>query len=237
MGLAEPHRIESKAQVDERLLAAGVWPKDAQRPDGRTYLEFAKSEVERDAGSYVQASLARAVLLWVTPRTSIYGLSPSRVLDAVRHPEGAGGGRALFLTLGLGLYYGLLLGLAAVGFVRGRRDPALVGLFLAFPLGITAVSMWFHLESRYVLPAFPVVVLAAALALEPLVGGGRAPTQRPAFAAAGGRPPSEPPRRAPAGVLGSWATNRADDRSAPLGPPAGDPCPATSSSAIARPTS
>jgi hypothetical protein len=206
MGLAEPHRTETKAEVDERLMAAGVLPDaSAHGPDGRSYLQFAKSQVERDVGSYVQASFARAVLLWVTPRTSIYGLSPSRVLDAVRHPEGPGGGRALFLTLGLGLYYAVLLGLAALGFLRSRRDPALAALFLAFPLGITAVSMWFHLESRYVLPAFPVVVLACAHALEPALrgrerGGRSEPRSAPADA---GRPPLEPPRRAPAGMLGS----------------------------------
>jgi hypothetical protein len=129
------------------------------------------------------------------------------VLDAIRRPEVPGGGRALLLALGLGSYYLSLLMLSGLGFARGRRDPALRVLFLAFPVGITAVSMWFHLESRYVLPAFPIVVLGAAHALSPLLGG---PDPRREPIGEGERSPwkrapaaPDPSRRPPVGVLGS----------------------------------
>jgi hypothetical protein len=154
---------ERKVDVERRLADAGVQSTSGGDGEDRDpYLHYALAEIRTHPFRYLRMSLARAVLLWASPRTSIYGLPPSAILDALRHPGRPGAIGVLAVAGALGIYYTLLLGLAILGAVRHRRDPALVALLLTLPVALTLGTMWFHLEARYALPGFPVVVLAAA---------------------------------------------------------------------------
>lgn len=72
----------------------------------------------------------------------------------------------LALVVALCGYYLLVLVLALAGAIWNWRDPVVRALVVAMPVALTLTTMWFHLEARYALPAFPVVVLAAALGID-----------------------------------------------------------------------
>jgi hypothetical protein len=166
MGLVERKRVETAAEVNERLAAIGM-AKD-EVTGGRDVLP-AIELVRRDPTGLLVRSIKRAVLLWASPRTSIYGITPTEIRHALVKPLVPSSLIVLIVSGLMTLYYTALLTLSAAGALRYARHPVISSLILASPVAITLVAMWFHLESRYVLPAFPAVVLAAALALDDLL--------------------------------------------------------------------
>lgn len=159
---------ETRGEVDERLADAGVDAAGDRPDDGRVdpYLDYALARIRAHPLRYLGASLARALLLWVSPRTSVYGVPSRAIIAAARDPGSPGALGRLALVAALGVYYLGLLALALAGAIRAWRDPMVRALVFVVPVALTLVTMWFHLEARYALPAFPVLVLAAALAID-----------------------------------------------------------------------
>jgi len=169
MGAAGEPRWETMKDAEETLAAEGLVvsrnPAERYHDRGR-YLRFALEHIRQHPLHYVSLSLRRAVLLWATPRTAIYGVKPAALRGALRHPL-APQSRSTLLVVGFfGLYYAVLLALAALAAVRHRHDRALWAILIALPIAVTAVNMWLYLEARYALPTFPAVVLAAAIGLD-----------------------------------------------------------------------
>ena len=114
--------------------------------------------------------------------------------DLPPHARDAGGAVLLYetpafraaRTLHL-IYFGPLMGFAAIGLFWARRDRAPVGLLLTVPLVITVVYVAFHPSTRYRSPADPFLFILAAYALTRLWQ--RAPWARSGLSA---HPPDKP---------------------------------------------
>jgi hypothetical protein len=158
--------VKSVGYFNEAITAAGAVLTGDHARDRDQYLRFAVDRIREHPGRYLGVSLKRAVLLWATPRTAVYGVTPGAALRAMRHPLRPGSAAPLAVFGLFSLYYGMLLLVAALGAFHARRDLALWAILIALPLGVTALNMWVYLEARNMLPSYPAVVLAAALGFE-----------------------------------------------------------------------
>jgi hypothetical protein len=110
---------------------------------------------------YVGLPLARVADMWLRPRTELMSDAlPTRWWEWRQHPDGS------LIAFSYGLLDAALLGLAVVGFVR-RRVPfaAMLGAYLIFRCLLLATME--NAEPRYTLEGFPIVLIAAALAIAP----------------------------------------------------------------------
>jgi hypothetical protein len=169
MGVTGEPRWETMTEAEESLAAEGLQvsrdPVERFR-DRHKYVRFALERIRQNPLHYLTISLRRAVLMWATPRTAIYGVSPTTVRAALRRPGAPESMRPLLVAGLLGLYYAVLLGLAVLAAVRHRQDAALWAILISLPIAVTAINMWLYLEARYVLPTYPAIVLAAAIWLD-----------------------------------------------------------------------
>lgn len=110
---------------------------------------------------YVSLPLARVADMWLRPRTELMSDAlPTRWWEWRQHPGGS------LIAFSYGLLDAALLALAVVGFVR-RRVPfaAMLGAYLIFRCLLLATME--NAEPRYTLEGFPIVLIAAALAIAP----------------------------------------------------------------------
>jgi hypothetical protein len=115
---------------------------------------------------YFELPLARVADMWLRPRTEyLWDALPIRWWEWRQHPAGS------LLAFSYGLLDATLLALAAVGFLR-RRVPfaAMLGAYVLFRCLLLATME--NAEPRYTLEAFPIVLIAAALAIAPRTQGG-----------------------------------------------------------------
>ena len=108
---------------------------------------------------YVGLPLARVADMWLRPRTELISDAlPVRWWEWRQHPASS------LIAFSYGLLNAALLGLAVVGFVR-RRVPfaAMMGAYLVFRCLLLATIE--NAEPRYTLECFPIVLIAAALAV------------------------------------------------------------------------
>ena len=108
---------------------------------------------------YFGLPLARVADMWLRPRTEIISDGiPIRWWEWRQHPGGS------LIALSYGLLNAALLALALVGFLR-RRVPfvAMLGAYLVFRCMLLATIE--NAEPRYTLECFPIVLIAAALAI------------------------------------------------------------------------
>jgi hypothetical protein len=169
MGVTGEPRWETMTEAEESMAAEGLVvsrdPVERYR-DRHRYVRFALERIRQNPLHYLTISLRRAVLMWATPRTAIYGVSSAALRSAVRHPLASESRRPLLVAGLFGCYYAILLGLAVLAAIRHRRDAALRAILIALPIAVTVIDMWLYLEARYVLPTYPAIVLAAALWLD-----------------------------------------------------------------------
>jgi hypothetical protein len=114
--------------------------------------------------------MARVADMWLRPRTElltdpspieeIKGVLPIRWWEWRQHPAGS------LIAFCYGLLNAALLALALVGFIR-RRVPfaAMLGAYLILRCLLLATME--NAEPRYTLEGFPIVLIAAALAIAP----------------------------------------------------------------------
>ena len=110
---------------------------------------------------YLGLPLARVTDMWLRPRTELISDAlPVRWWEWRQHPAGS------LIAFSYGLLNAALLGLAVVGFLR-RRVPfaAMLGAYLVFRCLLLATME--NAEPRYTLEGFPIVLIAAALAIAP----------------------------------------------------------------------
>ena len=108
---------------------------------------------------YVGLPLARVADMWLRPRTELMSDAlPTRWWEWRLHPGGS------LIAFSYGLLNAVLLGLAVFGFLR-RRVPfaAMLGAYLLLRCLLLATIE--NAEPRYTLEAFPIVLIAAALAI------------------------------------------------------------------------
>jgi hypothetical protein len=108
---------------------------------------------------YVGLPLARVADMWLRPRTEYMGdAAPLRWWEWREDPGGS------LFAFSYGLLNAALLALAVVGFVR-RRVPfaAMLGAYLVLRCLLLANMQ--NAEPRYTLEGFPIVLIAAALAI------------------------------------------------------------------------
>jgi hypothetical protein len=110
---------------------------------------------------YVGLPLARVADMWLRPRTEYLSEAlPLRWWEWQENPAGS------LIAIGFGLLNAALLALAVVGFVR-RRVPyaAMLGGYVVLrSLTLATVQ---NSEPRYTLECFPILFIAAALAIVP----------------------------------------------------------------------
>jgi len=131
---------------------------------------------------YVALPLARVADMWLRPRTELMtDSSPYEAMNNVlpirwwewrRHPGGS------LIAFSYGLLDAALLAFAAVGFIR-RRVPfaVMLGAYLVFRCLLLATME--NAEPRYTLEGFPIVLIAAALAIAPRPKMGNGPASDP----------------------------------------------------------
>jgi 4-amino-4-deoxy-L-arabinose transferase-like glycosyltransferase len=110
---------------------------------------------------YVALPLARLADMGLRPRTEhLWDAVPIRWWEWRQHPAGS------LFAIFYGLLDAALLAFAAIGFLR-RRVPfaAMLGAYLVFRCLLLATME--NAEPRYTLEAFPMVIVAAALAMTP----------------------------------------------------------------------
>ena len=108
---------------------------------------------------YVGLPLARVADMWLRPRTELISDAlPVRWWEWRQHPAGS------LIAFSYGLLNAALLALAVVGFLS-RRVPfaAMMGVYLVFRCLLLATME--NAEPRYTLECFPIVLIAAALAV------------------------------------------------------------------------
>jgi hypothetical protein len=108
---------------------------------------------------YMALPLARVADMWLRPRTELmWDALPTRWWEWRQHPAGS------LMAFSYGLLDAALLALAVVGFVR-RRVPfaAMLGAYLVFRCLLLATME--NAEPRYTLEAFPIILIAAAVAI------------------------------------------------------------------------
>ena len=108
---------------------------------------------------YVVLPLARVADMWLRPRTELlWDALPIRWWQWRKHPAGS------LIAFGYALLNAALLALAAIGFLR-RRVPfaAMLGAFIVFRCLLLATME--NAETRYTLECFPILLVAAAMAL------------------------------------------------------------------------
>ena len=108
---------------------------------------------------YLGLPLARVTDMWLRPRTELMSEDlPTRWWEWRQHPAGS------LIAFSYGLLCAVLLGLAVAGFLR-RRVPfaAMLGAYVVFRCLLLATIE--NAEPRYTLEAFPIVLIAAALAI------------------------------------------------------------------------
>jgi hypothetical protein len=99
--------------------------------------------------------------MWLRPRTELMSDAlPTRWWEWRQHPGGS------LIAFSYGLLDAALLALAVTGFLR-RRVPfaAMLGAYLVFRCLLLATME--NAEPRYTLEGFPIVLIAAALAIAP----------------------------------------------------------------------
>jgi dolichyl-phosphate-mannose-protein mannosyltransferase len=108
---------------------------------------------------YVVLPLARVADMWLRPRTEYLGDKlPIRWWEWRRHLAGS------LLAFSYGLLNAALLTLAVIGFLRHRVPfAAMLGTYVIFRCLLLATIE--NAEPRYTLEAFPIVLIAAALAI------------------------------------------------------------------------
>jgi len=107
---------------------------------------------------YVELPLLRLTDMWLRPRTEFLEDLPLRWWEWRLHPEGS------LIAIAYALMNALLLMTAAVGFAR--RTVPFQAMLLAYVLMRCIVLMLIpNAEPRYTLEAFPMVIVAAAMAL------------------------------------------------------------------------
>ena len=119
---------------------------------------------------YVALPMARVADMWLRPRTElltdpspieeIKGVLPIRWWEWRQHPAGS------LIAFCYGLLNAALLALAVAGFIR-RRVPfaAMLGAYLILRCLLLATME--NAEPRYTLEGFPIVLIAAAVAIAP----------------------------------------------------------------------
>jgi hypothetical protein len=110
---------------------------------------------------YVVLPLARVTDMWLRPRTEYLSEAlPLRWWEWQENPAGS------LFAFGYGMLNAALLALAVVGFVR-RRVPfaAMLGAYVVFRCLLLATLQ--NAEPRYTLECFPILFIAAALAIAP----------------------------------------------------------------------
>ena len=115
---------------------------------------------------YVILPLARVADMGLRPRTEyLWDALPIRWWEWRQHPAGS------LFAFSYGLLNAALLTFGAIGFLR-RRVPfaAILGAYLVFRCLLLATLE--NAEPRYTLEAFPIVIVAAALAIAAKPGGG-----------------------------------------------------------------
>jgi hypothetical protein len=108
---------------------------------------------------YVALPVARVTDMWLRPRTELLSDDlPTRWWEWRQHPTGS------LIAFSYGLLNAALLALALMGFVR-RRVPfvAMLGAYLILRCLLLATIE--NAEPRYTLEGFPIVLIAAALAI------------------------------------------------------------------------
>ncbi len=107
---------------------------------------------------HVQLPLLRLAGMWLRPRTEFLEDLPLRWWEWRLHPEGS------LIAIAYALMNALLLIAAAVGFARGTVP--LQGVLLAYVLMRCMMLMMIaNAEPRYTLEAYPMLLVAAAMAL------------------------------------------------------------------------
>jgi 4-amino-4-deoxy-L-arabinose transferase-like glycosyltransferase len=119
---------------------------------------------------FVVLPVARVADMWLRPRTELItdsspfeamnSLIPIRWWEWRQHPTGS------LVAFGYGLLNALLLTMAVIGFIR-RRVPfaAMLCAYIIFRCLLLATME--NAEPRYTLEAFPIVIVAAAVAIAP----------------------------------------------------------------------
>jgi hypothetical protein len=110
---------------------------------------------------YVVLPLARVADMWLRPRTEyLWDYLPIRWWEWRKHPAGS------LIAFSYALLNAALLALAAIGFLR-HRVPFAVMLGAYIVLRCLLLATIENAEPRYTLEAFPIVLIAAALAIAP----------------------------------------------------------------------
>lgn len=125
------------------------------------FANLARQRIERHPSrQYVVLPMVRLADMWLRPRTEYLEDLPMRWWEWRLHPEGS------VIAIAYALLNALFLAVAAFGFVK-RRLP-FQAMLLAYVLLRCAV-LWGmpNAEPRYTLEAFPMLMVAAALALCP----------------------------------------------------------------------
>jgi 4-amino-4-deoxy-L-arabinose transferase-like glycosyltransferase len=123
------------------------------------FLALAEERIrEHLARQYVELPAARLTDMWMRPRTDYLEMLPLRWWEWSKHPEGS------LIAIMYALLNALLLAVAAWGFAR-RRVP-FRAMLLAYVL-LRCVVLWRmpNAEPRYTLECFPMVFVAAAMAI------------------------------------------------------------------------
>lgn len=107
---------------------------------------------------YVALPMLRLADMWLRPRTDYLEMLPLRWWEWRPHPEGS------LIAIGYALVNALLLGVAVIGFVR-RKVPFRAMLLAYVLLRCILLLKMPNAEPRYTLECFPIVFVAAALAL------------------------------------------------------------------------
>lgn len=123
------------------------------------FQELAEQRIRRHPlRHYVELPAARLADMWLRPKTDYLEMLPLRWWEWGKHPVGS------LIAILYGLLNALLLAVAVFAFLR-RRVP-LSAMLLAYVL-LRCVVLWRmpNAEPRYTLECFPMVIVAAAIAM------------------------------------------------------------------------